>query len=91
MSRQRTRPSQPTENEIKELVVKLQALLPQLNHSRNTTVSASTILEETCSYIKRLHKEVGDLSQRLSQLLHDSADIAEVDEELITRLLSNIN
>lgn len=54
-------------------------------------VSASTILEETCSYIKRLHKEVGDLSQRLSQLLHDSADIAEVDEELITRLLSNIN
>ena len=54
-------------------------------------VSASTILEETCSYIKRLHKEVGNLSQRLSQLLHDSADIAEVDEELITRLLSNIN
>lgn len=53
--------------------------------------SASTILEETCSYIKRLHKEVGDLSQRLSQLLHDSAEIADVDEELITRLLSTIN
>ncbi|KAL6181597.1 hypothetical protein ACLB2K_048250 [Fragaria x ananassa] len=91
MSSRRTRASQPTEDEIKELVLKLQALLPQLNHSRNATASASTILEETCSYIKRLHKEVGDLSQRLSQLLHDSAEIADVDEELITRLLSTIN
>ncbi|PRQ16137.1 putative transcription factor bHLH family [Rosa chinensis] len=91
MSGRTTRASQPTEDEIKELILKLQALLPQLNHRPNTKASASTILEETCSYIKRLHKEVGDLSQRLSQLLHDSAEFVEVDEELITRLLSNIN
>lgn len=48
-------------------------------------VSASSILEETCSYIRRLNKEVDDLSQRLSQLL-DSADITDVDEQLIRRL-----
>ncbi|XP_050378613.1 transcription factor ILI4-like [Argentina anserina] len=91
MSSRRTRASQPTEDEVKELVSRLQTLIPQLNHRRNTTASASTILEETCSYIKSLHQEVGDLSQRLSQLLRDSAEIAEVDEELITRLLSRIN
>ena len=32
-------------------------------------MSASKVLQETCNYIKNLHKEVDDLSQRLSQLL----------------------
>ncbi|XP_009369317.1 transcription factor PRE6 [Pyrus x bretschneideri] len=81
-----SRASKPLDDEIKELVLKLQPLLPQLHHSRNAPVSASSILEETCSYIKRLHREVEDLSKRLSQLL-DSAGITDVDEELIRTLL----
>ncbi|KAM1322747.1 hypothetical protein PS2_015262 [Malus domestica] len=83
-----SRMSKPSDDEIKELISKLQPLLPQLHHTRNAPVSASSILEETCSYIRRLHREVEDLSQRISQLL-DSADISDVDEELIRRLLQH--
>lgn len=32
-------------------------------------VSPSKILQETCDYIRSLHKEVDDLSDRLSALL----------------------
>ncbi|MBA0675485.1 hypothetical protein Goari_017027 [Gossypium aridum] len=32
-------------------------------------VSASKVLQETCNYIRSLHKEAEDLSDRLSQLL----------------------
>ncbi|CAN6714034.1 unnamed protein product [Malus baccata var. baccata] len=81
-----SRASKSSDDEIKELVLKLQPLLPQLHHLRNAPVSASSILEETCSYIKRLHREVEDLSKRLSELL-DSAGITDVDEELIRTLL----
>ncbi|KAF3437757.1 hypothetical protein FNV43_RR20513 [Rhamnella rubrinervis] len=84
-SRRSSRASKPTDDEITELVLKLQALLPLPNQSHNSTVAAaaSTILEETCTYIKSLHREVDSLSERLSQLI-DAADI-----ELITRLLCN--
>ncbi|XP_022866223.1 transcription factor PRE5-like, partial [Olea europaea var. sylvestris] len=45
-------------------------------------VSASKVLQETCNYIKNLHREVDDLSDRLSQLLEsidsDSAQAAIV-------------
>ncbi|EXB49962.1 hypothetical protein L484_005298 [Morus notabilis] len=77
----------PTDEEINELILKLQALLPDLlNQQRSTTtVAASTILEETCNYIKKLRREVGSLSERLSQLL-DSSDIADV-HELIRGIL----
>ena len=41
-------------------------------------VSASKVLQETCSYIRNLHREVDDLSERLSQLLATiDADSAE--------------
>jgi len=32
-------------------------------------VSASKVLQETCNYIRSLHREVDDLSERLSELL----------------------
>ncbi|XP_022734543.1 uncharacterized protein LOC111288056 isoform X1 [Durio zibethinus] len=32
-------------------------------------VSASKVLQETCNYIRSLHREVDDLSDRVSQLL----------------------
>ncbi|KAJ0889519.1 hypothetical protein HanRHA438_Chr09g0413741 [Helianthus annuus] len=31
--------------------------------------SASKVLQETCKYVRSLHKEVDDLSERLSHLL----------------------
>jgi len=41
-------------------------------------VSASKVLQETCNYIRSLHREVSDLSERLSQLLTTiDADSAE--------------
>jgi len=44
------------------------------------------VLNETCTYIKRLQKEADELSERLSQLL-DSVDTTGVDVELIRTLL----
>ncbi|MBA0689294.1 hypothetical protein Goari_007029 [Gossypium aridum] len=54
----------------------------------NVLASSSTtkILKETCSYIRRLQKEVDDLSERLSQCL-DSMDITSSDAEFLTNLL----
>ncbi|KAJ9163630.1 hypothetical protein P3X46_023279 [Hevea brasiliensis] len=76
-----------TEDEINELILKLQALLPQLNQRQSSRVSASKILKETCSYIRKLQREVDDLSERLSQLL-DSMDITNIDiESLIMSIL----
>lgn len=34
--------------------------------------SASKVLQETCNYIRSLHREVDDLSERLSELLASS-------------------
>ncbi|KAK7851150.1 transcription factor pre4 [Quercus suber] len=75
-----------TNEEIKDLVSKLQSLLPQPNQRLNQTLSASMVLNETCTYIKRLQKEADELSERLSQLL-DSVDTTSVDVELIRTLL----
>ncbi|XP_062168536.1 transcription factor PRE4-like [Alnus glutinosa] len=82
-----TTTSNATEEEINDLVLRLQSLLPRRNQRRrNRTLSASKVLNETCSYLKRLQKEVEDLSERLAQLL-DSVDTTAVDVELIRRLL----
>lgn len=35
-------------------------------------VSANKVLQETCNYIRSLHREVDDLSERLSELLATS-------------------
>ncbi|KAJ7956371.1 Transcription factor like [Quillaja saponaria] len=75
-----------TEDEIDELVSKLQALLPQLNQRTNSRASVSKILEETCSHIKRLQREVNGLSERLSRLI-DFVDISDVDAETMRRFL----
>jgi hypothetical protein len=56
------------------------------NSCRLVQPSASNVLNETCTYLKRLQKEVDDLSERLAQLL-DSVDATAVDIELIRRLL----
>ena len=49
-------------------------------------VSAAKVLQETCSHIRRLHREVDDLSERLSELL-DSADLNSAQAAFIRSLL----
>jgi hypothetical protein len=49
-------------------------------------VSASKVLQETCNYIKNLHREVDDLSERLSQLLA-TIDSDSPEAEIIRTLI----
>uniref|UniRef100_A0A3Q7FRS1 BHLH domain-containing protein n=1 Tax=Solanum lycopersicum TaxID=4081 RepID=A0A3Q7FRS1_SOLLC len=75
-----------TQDEISDLVLKLQSLLPNSFSRCTTTVtSSSKILEEACNYIRKLHNEVDDLSEKLSQVL-PSVDSNNID--LIHTLLS---
>lgn len=49
-------------------------------------VSASKVLQETCNYIRNLHREVDDLSDRLSELLA-STDTDSAQAAIIRSLL----
>ncbi|CAN8234812.1 unnamed protein product [Cochlearia groenlandica] len=73
MSGRRSRSRQSTgisEDQINDLIIKLQQLLPELRATRRSDkVSATRVLQETCNYIRNLHREVDDLSERLSELL----------------------
>ncbi|KAK8560024.1 hypothetical protein V6N13_061357 [Hibiscus sabdariffa] len=70
--------SRITDDQIYDLVSKLQQLLPQVRNSHSDKVSAAKVLQETCNYVRSLHREVDDLSERLSELLAtaDSAQAA---------------
>ncbi|OIT40455.1 PREDICTED: transcription factor PRE5-like [Nicotiana attenuata] len=61
--------SRISDDQIIELMSKLQQLLPEIRTRRTNKASASKVLQETCNYIRNLHREVDDLSDRLSQLL----------------------
>ncbi|XP_073311213.1 transcription factor PRE1-like [Primulina huaijiensis] len=77
-----------SDDQIIELVSKLHQLLPEINRSngrRSNKASANKVLQETCNYIKNLHKEVDNLSDRLSQLL--STIDADSPEAAIIRTL----
>ncbi|XP_030521642.1 transcription factor PRE3-like [Rhodamnia argentea] len=69
-----------SDDQIIDLVSKLQQLLPEIRNRRSDTVSAAKVLQETCNYIRSLHREVDDLSERLSELLanSDSAQAAVI-------------
>ncbi|XP_052176159.1 transcription factor PRE3-like [Diospyros lotus] len=81
-SRSRQAGARISDDQINELVSRLQELLPELRHRRRSAdkVSAAKVLEETCNYIRNLHKEVDGLSDRLSELLEtsDSAQAAMI-------------
>lgn len=69
------------DDQIADLVNKLQQLIPEMRSRRGSDkVSANRVLQETCNYIRNLHREVDDLSDRLSELLastdSDSAQAA---------------
>ncbi|XP_074589379.1 transcription factor ILI6-like [Curcuma longa] len=89
MSERRSRSRQAsssriTDEQINDLVSKLQAILPEARIRRNDRASAAKVLQETCSYIRSLHREVDDLSERLSELLEEtSGDQAAIIRSLL--------
>ncbi|XP_042488215.1 transcription factor PRE6-like [Macadamia integrifolia] len=78
--------SRITDDQINDLVSKLQQLLPELRERRTDKVSASKVLQETCNYIRNLHREVDDLSERLSELLA-TTDTSSAQAAIIRSLL----
>ncbi|KMZ57135.1 hypothetical protein ZOSMA_89G00880 [Zostera marina] len=56
-----------TDGEIIHLLSKLQAALPEAR-SQNGKVSTDKVLQDACDNINNLQKEVGDLSEKISQL-----------------------
>ncbi|KAF7123485.1 hypothetical protein RHSIM_Rhsim12G0061200 [Rhododendron simsii] len=85
-SRQSGGSSRITEDQMADLVSKLQQLVPELRSRRSDKVSASKVLQETCNYIRNLHREVDDLSDRLSELLA-STDTDSAQAAIIRSLL----
>ncbi|KAL6983502.1 Proteasome subunit alpha type-4 [Sarracenia purpurea var. burkii] len=79
--------SRISDDEVADLVSKLQQLIPELRTRRSDKVSASKVLQETCNYIRSLHREVDDLSDRLSELLA-STDSDSAEAAIIRSLLT---
>ncbi|KAG8059433.1 hypothetical protein GUJ93_ZPchr0002g26745 [Zizania palustris] len=69
MSSRRSSRGSISEEEINELISKLQSLLPNARRRGSSQASTTKLLKETCNYIKSLHREVDDLSDRLSDLM----------------------
>ncbi|KAF0912848.1 hypothetical protein E2562_019436 [Oryza meyeriana var. granulata] len=91
MSSRRSRSRQPgssriTDEQISDLVSKLQDLLPEARLRSNDRVPSSRVLQETCNYIRSLQREVDDLSERLSELLATS-DMSSAQAAIIRSLL----
>ncbi|KAK4366602.1 hypothetical protein RND71_014482 [Anisodus tanguticus] len=77
--------SRISDDQIIQLVSKLQQFLPEIQTRYSSKASASKVLQETCNYIRSLNREVNDLSDRLSQLL--STTDTETPEAAIIRSL----
>ncbi|PIA62613.1 hypothetical protein AQUCO_00200549v1 [Aquilegia coerulea] len=78
--------SRITDDQINDLVSKLQQLLPELRNRSSDKVSSAKVLQETCNYIRNLHREVDDLSERLSELLA-TTDTSSAQAAIIRSLL----
>ncbi|KAG6412889.1 hypothetical protein SASPL_125583 [Salvia splendens] len=76
--------SRITEDQINNLISRLQQLLPEMHNRRSDKKSATKVFQETCNYIRSMHREVDELSERLSELL-ENADTTQAD--LIRSLL----
>ncbi|KMS99212.1 hypothetical protein BVRB_2g046530 [Beta vulgaris subsp. vulgaris] len=93
MSSRRSRQQQSgssriSDDQIIQLVSKLQQLVPEVRQRRSDKVSASKVLQETCNYIRNLQREMDDLSDRLSQLL-TTVDADSEEAQIIRSLLNN--
>ncbi|XP_021765909.1 transcription factor PRE6-like [Chenopodium quinoa] len=86
-SRQQSGSSGISDDQIIQLVSKLQQLVPEVCQRRSNKVSASKVLQETCNYIRNLQREMDDLSDRLSQLL-TTLDADSEEAQIIRSLLN---
>ncbi|GMH01350.1 hypothetical protein Nepgr_003189 [Nepenthes gracilis] len=86
MSSSRSR-SRITDDQINELVSKLQQLLPELRNRRSDKVSAAAVLQETCNHIRSLRRRLAILSARLSELL-ETTDESSAQAAILRSLLS---
>ncbi|KAF0894986.1 hypothetical protein E2562_004975 [Oryza meyeriana var. granulata] len=68
-------PPRPSDEQIAELISKLQAVLPTCGEA-NGKVSSAEVLQEACRYIRRLNREADALSERLADLLLQPSDRA---------------
>ncbi|CAL9166516.1 unnamed protein product [Musa hybrid cultivar] len=80
-----SRRSRISEEEITELISKLQSLLPETRRRGASRASTAKVLKETCNYIKSLHREVDDLSDRLSELMA-TMDVDSAQAEIVRSL-----
>ncbi|ONK56696.1 uncharacterized protein A4U43_C10F11760 [Asparagus officinalis] len=71
---------------MNELISKLQSLLPESHRRGSGRAPATKLLKETCNYIKALHREVDDLSDRLSDLM-STMDNGSAQAEIVRSLL----
>ncbi|KAI0495413.1 transcription factor ILI6-like [Dendrobium catenatum] len=82
--------SRITDEQMNELISKLQTLLPEARLHTNdrpvTNANAAKVLQEICSYIRSLHREVDNLSERLSELL-ETTDNNSAQAAIIRSLL----
>ncbi|PIA27889.1 hypothetical protein AQUCO_07400016v1 [Aquilegia coerulea] len=69
MSSRRSRSSEITGDEINDFVGKIQELIPKTSFGSSARASTSNILKEACKYMKSLHREVDDLSEKLTEML----------------------
>ncbi|WOL12472.1 transcription factor ILI6-like [Canna indica] len=81
-----------TDEQINDLLSKLQAVLPAEQHrvhlpTTDRRVSAAKVLQETCNYIRSLQRQVDDLSERLAELL-DNGDVNSAQAAIIRSLLN---
>ncbi|KAJ8461529.1 hypothetical protein OPV22_034455 [Ensete ventricosum] len=81
-----SRRSRISEEEINELISKLQSLLPETRRRGAGRASAAKLLQETCNYIRSLSREVDDLSDRLSALV-ETMDNNSAEAEIVRSLL----
>ncbi|CAD5179896.1 unnamed protein product [Musa acuminata subsp. malaccensis] len=80
------RRSRISEEEIKELISKLRFLLPETRRQGGSRALAAKLLQETCNYIESLHRDVDDLSDRLTELMA-TMDISSAQAEIVRSLL----
>ncbi|KAG8097028.1 hypothetical protein GUJ93_ZPchr0013g34941 [Zizania palustris] len=84
--------SHPTLDEIagsyigQDVKPEITDLLPEARLRSNDRMPSSRVLQETCDYIRSLHREVDDLSDRLSELLATS-DMSSAQAAIIRSLL----
>ncbi|RWV91534.1 hypothetical protein GW17_00046174 [Ensete ventricosum] len=58
-----------SDEELRELISRIQSVLPETRRGGRKEASGATLLKEMSEYIKSLHREVDDLSDRLSELV----------------------